>query len=175
LELFAEIEGKLTKPILGPLSAGGLIRMAFIAGYDPSEHNPTKLEIKLAAAVVVTLGGNFIPKVLKVEGEVRYGYVLVLDYANDAVVPGVILGFALECKIKKVVTISFEAEVIGLVKRINDDEVELKAELTIAGEVELFELVSIEYSFEAEWEQRLPIVAAAALALAIGIPPIIPP
>ena len=100
---------------------------------------------------------------------------LVLDYANGKVYPGVLLGFQLECEIKHALTISIKAEVIGLVKRINDAEVLVKAELTFAVEIELFDLVDVGYTLETEWEQKLPIVAVAVLALAIGIPPAIPP
>ena len=85
LELFAEIEGKVTKPVLGPICAGGLFRLEFIAGYDPSERQPGKLEIKFAVAVVISVGGNLIPELVKVEGQVHYGYMLVLDYANGKV------------------------------------------------------------------------------------------
>ena len=60
-------------------------------------------------------------------------------------------------------------------KRIDDAQVLLKAELSFAVEIELFDLVDVEYTLETEWEQKLPIVAVAALALAIGIPPAIPP
>ncbi len=175
LELFAEIEGKVTKPVLGPICAGGLFRLEFIAGYDPSERQPAKLEIKFAVAVMISVGGELIPKLFKVEGQVHYGYMLVLDYANGKVYPGVLLGFQLECEIKHALTISIKAEVIGLVKRIDDAQVLLKAELSFAVEIELFDLVDVEYTLETEWEQKLPIVAVAALALAIGIPPAIPP
>ena len=173
LELFAEIEGKLTKPVLGPICAGGLIRLEFIAGYDPSERQPGKLEIKLAAALVISVGGELFPELVEVRGQVHYGYMLVLDYANSKVYPGVLLGFELECDIKAL-TLTIKAEVIGLVKRRNDAEVLVKAELALALEIELFDLVDVEYTLETEWEQTLPIVAVAALALAIGIPALPP-
>ena len=51
----------------------------------------------------------------------------------------------------------------------------MKAELTFTLEIEVFDLVDVEYSIEVEWEEKFPIVAVAALGLALGIPPVLPP
>ena len=75
-----------------------------------------------------------------------------------------------------VVKIAFEAEVIGLLKRIDEEEIQVKAELEVAGEVELFELVDVEYTYEVEWDQKLPMKLIVALAAAIqfGLVPLPP-
>jgi hypothetical protein len=167
VELFVEIKGKLQMPIIKPLIyGGGLIRLQFITGFDPSEHDPIKREIKLAAAAVGSVGGHLVPKLVKVEGEVRYGYVFVADFAKEEYHPGVLLGFALECEVKKLFKMGFEAEVIGLVKRIDDEDIHVRAEFTVAGEIELFDMLSFEYAIETEWDQKLPSKVIAALAVA---------
>jgi hypothetical protein len=171
VELAVEIEGKLQLPIIKPaIYGGGLFRLNFITGYDPSQKEPIKREIKLSAAAVGSIGGELIPELLKVEGEVRYGYVFVADFAKKEYHPGVLVGFALECEIKvkklNMFKVGFEAEVIGLVKRIDDEDIHLRAEATLAGEVELFEVLDFEYTYEIEWDQKLPSKLVAALAAA---------
>jgi hypothetical protein len=183
-ELEVKIEGKVQSPILKPLLyGGGLLRLQFIAGYDPSAKDPITREIRLAAAAVGSIGGHLIPEFLKVEGELRYGYVFVADFANKEFHPGVLIGLAVEVEIEvpaatmlTVVKIAFEAEVIGLVKRVDDEEIQIKAELELAGEIELFELVDVEYTYEVEWDQKLPMKLVAALAAAIqfGLVPLPP-
>jgi hypothetical protein len=92
--------------------------------------------------------------------------VFVADFAKEEYYPGVLLGLALECEVKKLIKVGFEAEVIGLVKRIDDDDIQVRAEFTVAGEIELFDMLSFEYTIETEWDQKLPSKVIAALAVA---------
>jgi hypothetical protein len=180
VELFVEVEGEVQLPIIKPLYGGGFLRLAFAIGLAPAEKEKLILELKLAAGVTGSLGNkNLIPGILGVAGTVRYGYVFVADFASGEYHPGVLLGFALECDIKHLVKVSFEAEVIGLVKRVDEEEIHVRAEFTIAGEVEVFGLVDgLEYSVETEWDQHLPMKALIGLVAAyqFGLLPIpIPP
>lgn len=175
--LYAEVEGEVEIPIIKPIHGGGFVKLEFEIGYDLAKKELV-LEIKLAAGVVGSVGGNLIPYLLRVEGEIKYGYVFVADIAKGEYYPGVLLGFSLECTIVHLIKLAFEAEVIGLVKRVNEDEIHVRAEFTVAGEVELFSLVDVEYSVETEWDVRLPMKAVAALGLAVGlgfVPVPIPP
>ncbi|MFY2559934.1 hypothetical protein ACN469_20100 [Corallococcus terminator] len=184
VELFVEIEGKLQIPIINRLIyGGGLFRLNFITGYDPTEKEPVKLEIKLAAAAVGSVGEqHLIPGLLTLEGEVRYGYVFVADFAKKEYHPGVLLGLAVTAGIsagkQALFKVSIEAEVIGLVKRVDDEEINVRAEFTVAGEIELFQVLDVEYSIETEWDQKLPskLIAALAVASHFGLLPVpIPP
>ena len=72
---------------------------------------------------MISFGGDLKPKVLKAKGEIYYGYMLVLDYANGKVYPGVLLGFELEAEVPHTLSVTLKAEAIGLVKRLNAAEV----------------------------------------------------
>ncbi|WP_336215989.1 hypothetical protein [Nonomuraea sp. LPB2021202275-12-8] len=179
MELWVEIEGSLQVEILPKIFAGGMLRLKYAAGHDPSENEPVIHQMQLAAAAVGTVGGTIIPDLVKVEGEVRYGYVLLADIAERKYYPGFLFGFALECEFAKVlkgVCVTVEGEVVGYIQRFGD-EIVVRAETTIAGEVELCDLLSIEFSVEIEYEARIPskVLGGLAAAAYFGFLPPIPP
>ena len=178
IELFAEAEGTATVPILGPIRGGGLLRLQFAAGYE-ARTGKTLCEFRLAFATVASVAEK-IAKIVEVKVEIRYGYLIVIDIAQRKAHPGILIGMSGEGSLKLVgtsknlVSFKIEMEFIGLIRRINLEKVNLKAEFTLAFELEIFELVDIEYSLEGEWDVDLPWVAVAGLGLALGFPPLPP-
>ncbi|WP_219518848.1 hypothetical protein [Nonomuraea ceibae] len=180
VEISVEIEGSIQLPIFPLVYGGGLFRLHFATGYEQTAKDPVKREIKLSAAAVGSVGGAIVPHLISVEGEIRYGYVLLADFAKEEYYPGVLFGFSFECEIGEGVAgvkVGLEGEVIGFVKRVDDEEIHIRAETTIAGEIELCDILSFEYSIEVEYDQKLPSKAIMALAGAayFGLLPPIPP
>jgi hypothetical protein len=175
LEVFAELEGTVQVPILGPIYGGGLIRLQFVIGYDAHTRKRTD-EMRLALAAVASVEKE-IAKIVTAKFEIRYGYVFVRDVVKGELYPGVLVGMSGEGALKlagtsrNLVSFKVEVEFIGLVRRVNLETVNIRAEFTLAFEIEVFELVDIEYSLEAEWDVNLPSVAVAGLGLALGLPP----
>src|SRR5262249_27021031 len=97
-----EIEGEMQQSVLGNLLyAGGYfdLEIAFEVEekiQDGVKTSEEKTEIELAAAAAGSVGGQLIPnsKIAKVEGSVRYGYLLEADMTNwpPVIRPGVIVG-----------------------------------------------------------------------------------
>jgi hypothetical protein len=128
----------------------------------------------LTAAGAASLGGELIPKVIKGEANVRYGYLIELDLDSfpPKIKPGVIVSMEVEAEVLEgAFGIGFEWEGKALMTR-HENKIEIKAEVTAAATVTvawyLQETVEIEGKFETEMDEKV----VAGLLVALGFIPI---
>jgi len=161
--LSAEFTGDLQQGILPPLLyAGGLFRFAI----QIRDSGPPLIE--LAFAVVVSVGGDLIKGLVEVEMTVKYGYTLV----PETLQPGVLLGMEVRAKLLGgLFGFSFAAEVMARIERLNGDQrtVTISARIRGVATVQIAYFIEEDEDFETEFEQEIPLAAAA---LAGGITPL---
>ena len=155
-----EIIGEFQQAIIGTLLyGGGYFRLEFEFEFEEEEKDGKKrikdeTKIELTAAAAGSLGGELIPKVLKGEANVRYGYLIELDLDNfpPKIKPGVIIGMEVEAEVLEgACGIGFEWEGKALMTR-HESKIEIKAEVTAAATVTVAwyfqETIEIEGKFE---------------------------
>ena len=175
-----EIIGEFQQAIIGKaLYAGGYFRLEFEFEFEEEEKDGKKrikddTKIELTAAGAASLGGELIPKVIKGEANVRYGYLIELDLDSfpPKIKPGVIVSMEVEAEVLDgAFGIGFEWEGKALMTR-HENKIEIKAEVTAAATVTvawyLQETVEIEGKFETEMDEKV----VAGLLVALGFIPI---
>ena len=169
-----KVSGEFQQEILPPklLFGGGLFQLEIGVSDDGDKVKPS---IELAAGIVGSVGGDVIPKLVKLEATVKRGYFLAFE--DKTLKPGVLLGIGGQAGVLdfddlglgSLIGIGFEAEAKGSIGRIADDKVELKAEITIAFSVCVAWMFEISSEIETEYKEELPLEVVAGLGVALAL------
>jgi len=158
--LYFEVSGDFQIEILPPklLYAGGAFKIA-IEGHV---NEPT--EITIMAGAIISIGGDLITKVAKLEGSVRYGYVFQIQGSQ--------VGFGIDIELtatasvlEGLAAVEVSTEAMALPRRVNDDTVHVQAKLTFAVEVTLGWVFNESFEVEGDYEKNLsmPLFEAATI------------
>lgn len=153
-QLGVEFSGDLQQAIIPPLLyAGGQFR--FVAritdGGTP--------QIELGFGTAASVGGALIKGLLELEATVRYGYTLI----PETLQPAVMLGIEARAKLLAgLIGFSFSADAIARIKRVTDNAVTIWAELRVAATVQIAILIEEEIDFRTQFEQTIPLAAIGA-------------
>lgn len=169
-----KVSGEFQQAIIPKLLfAGGLFELEIGVSDDGDKVKPS---IELAAGIVGSVGGEIIPKLVKLEATVKRGYFLAFE--NELLPkPGVLLGIGGQAGVLdfddlglgSLIGIGFEAEAKGSIGRIADDKVELKAKITIAFSVCVAWMFEISSEIETEYKEELPLEVVAGLGVALAL------
>ena len=129
---------------------------------------PTK--VTMTAGATGMIGGKILDGFVELSATIRRGYVLVLS--DDGPELGLMLGMEGEAEILRggLIGIAFSCEAKGFIERFDEDWIELRAEVTVAADIILAAFAGGGFEIETEYRERIPTVAVAALALAMGYP-----
>jgi hypothetical protein len=154
--LSAEFQGDVQQGIIPPaIYAGGLFRFAITI------NETGKPLIELGLGVTASIGGDLIKGVLEVEVTVKYGYTLI----PETLQPAVLLGLEARAKLLSgLVGFSFSVQAIARLKRLDIDQnkIEIWAQIRVAATVQVAWLVEEEVDFETQFEQRIPLALTVA-------------
>jgi hypothetical protein len=161
-------------PFARLIYAGGLLELEIGISDDGQK---TKPSIKFAAGVVGSVGGDIIPKLVKLEATVKRGYFIAFE--DKTIKPGVLLGIGGKAGVLdlgdigfgSLIGIGFEAEAKGTIARLPNDMIELKAGLTLAINISLAWVFNIETELETEYKEELPLDVVAGLGVAMALSP----
>ena len=173
IKFVAKASGDIQQAIIPKLVYGGGLLELEIGISDDGQK--TKPSIKLAAGVVGSVGGDIIPKLVKLEATIKRGYFIAFE--DKTIKPGVLLSISGEARVLdlggfglgSLIGIGIEAEAKGTIARLSDDMVELKAGLTLAIHISLAWIFDIETELETEYKEELPLAVVAGLGVALAL------
>jgi hypothetical protein len=154
--LAAEFQGDVQQGIIPPaIYAGGMFRFAI------QIDETGKPLIELGLGCTASIGGDLIKGLVEVEVTVKYGYTLI----PQTLQPAVLLGLEARAKLLSgLLGFSFSVEAMARLKRLDIDQnqIEIWAQIRVAATAQVAWLIEEEIDFETQFEQRLPLALTVA-------------
>jgi hypothetical protein len=170
-ELIGEYQAAIIAKVL---YGGGYFRLQFEFEFEEKTEGgqkqiETETKLELAVALAGSIGGEIIPKVLKGEANVRYGYLIELDLDKGEFIPGALVGMEVEAEaLSGALALAFEWEGKAGMTR-HDEKIKIKTKVSAAVTVTVAwyfeETVEVEGDFETEVDEKI----VAGLLIAMGI------
>lgn len=156
--------GRLTVELSGDVQQAIIPRVAYAGGQfrfvaQITDGGTPKIEAGLG--VVASIGGDLIKNLVELEATVHYGYMLV----PETLQPAVLLGIEARAKLLAgLLGLSFSADAMARIDRVDEKAVTLSAELRVAATVQVAVLIEEEWEIRTRFRQEIPLAAFALIA-----------
>ena len=146
---FFTFSGSAQVPVFPLVKAGGLIALGITVNF-PAGTLPQSEQLSFSFGVIMTVGGDIVPGVLKIQASISFAFMLVVTIAaSDSVAVGCALTISASGQILSgLVSITFTAEADGLVTVTSPQSVQVTFAVSVDVQVCWFLDVSFSESFQ---------------------------